>query len=118
MSENKGMHPQILSLIRLKDEGRQALMKGDYAKNLEINYLIQVEMQSKDRDSELFDNVKKERKILEGFKYNGGSKNWVKSKKRQYEEWWESTIQRLYDKGYLSNEKYGFHDPAKGRQSQ
>jgi len=101
-----GIHPQITSLLRLKDEGREAMMKKDYKAGLETMYYISMEIKREDRDNVLFESIEKERITLRQFRYDGVLKKWMKERFKIYETWWETILFILDSKGYLSNDKY------------
>ena len=119
MSSN-GIHPQIISLLKLKDEGRSHMIKGQYYEALKIMKFINIEISREDRDKEIVKKILQEIATLNGFTYKKGSgrRNRIKSMSHNYNEWWETIFYILETKGYLSNEKYGYHDPSNGRKSE
>ena len=106
------IHPEISSLIRLKDQARDLRIEGKHEPLLETLYALMDELKTEDQDSETLGAIEKEFITLDNFKYPGEKKKWIKDHKKTYLKWYRTIIQILWDKHYLENEKYGMVYPA------
>lgn len=105
-------HPEISSLIRLKDQARELRIARKYEPLIETLYALMDELKAEDRDKEIHTEMEKEIQTLSNFTYEGQRKKWLKKYAKKYLEWYRVIIQILWDKHYLENEKYGMVYPA------
>lgn len=107
MSSN-AIHPQVFSLLKLKDEGRELMVEKKYNQAVRIMQYIYFEVEVKDRNTELNTKIKNEIITLDNYAYPGGIKKRVKTMESVYKQWWNSILITLRTKGYLTNAKHAF----------
>jgi len=105
-------HPEISSLIRLKDQARDLRIERKYESLLETLYALMDELKTEDQDKNTLDSIDKEFITIANFKYPGEKRKWLNDRKNIYLKWYRIIIQILWDKHYLENEKYGMVYPA------
>jgi len=100
------MHPEILSLQRLKDQGREEIKLGKYEDLIDTLWCWNVELKEEDQDTELITLLEKEIATLDTFKYPGGKEDRIKKHIPQYKNWYKRTMKHTWKKGYFENKKY------------
>ena len=101
------IHPEILSLQRLKDQARDEIKKSLWEDLLLSLWCWNVELKEVDQDKGLIDKIDKEQITLRGFRYPGGKTKRIKERIKKYKEWYTKTLKQTWDKGYFENKKYG-----------
>jgi hypothetical protein len=115
---SSGIHPQIFSLLKLKDEILTHLGFRDYESALNKMYFMYMELEKKDHDDTIFEKLRKERITIRRFAHPGGAITRMNTMSRVYESWFDSMMVTLNTKGYFTNAKYGHYDPSNGRKSE
>ena len=100
------IHPEILSLQRLKDQAREQVQKGHWQALLDTLWCWNVELKDVDQDKNLIDKISKELMTLSGFAYPGGRNTRMNDMKKIYKRWYSKTMKHTWDKGYFENKKY------------
>ena len=109
-------HPLIASILSSMELSEQALHAGDAEKGMD--HLIRALLKVKPADSpkELLLKIQQEYAYLGqllAMKRNERMRLTV----RYYQELTAEAWAVFWDKGYLSGEAYGFHDPSRGRRT-
>ena len=101
-------HPEIGSLVRAKDQMIDNLKKKNYIGALSDMRGLLIEIKESDvEDKKLFDNVGKEENQARGTESNRQYNRHLETSAHTYWKWAHQIIQILWDKGYLSDKKYG-----------
>jgi hypothetical protein len=101
------LHPEILSLQRLKDNLRDnELKRQNWDAVLESLWCWNIELKEEDQDKDLIDKIEKEQITLSNFQYPGGKKKRITKMKKTYKSWYTQTMKLTWEKGYFENRKY------------
>jgi len=100
-------HPEIGSLVRAKDEMWRYLEEQNYIMTLRKMSTILSDIKKDDVPQELFDKVFKEENQAQGTESNRQYQRHLKTSAPAYRKWARQIVQILWDKGYLSDKKYG-----------
>lgn len=100
------IHPEILSLQRLKDQAREEVKHRQWEALIGSLWLWNIELKEIDQDKELIDKIEKEQITIDGFAYPGGKKDRMNDMKKIYKRWYAKTLKLTWDKGYFENKKY------------
>jgi len=106
LSDKMSIHPEILSLQRLKDQARDQVRNNQWEALLDSLWCWNVELKEIDQDTELIDKIHKEQITLDGYAYPGGKNTRMRDMKKIYKEWYSTTMTHTWDKGYFENKKY------------
>ena len=106
-------HPEIGSLVRAKDQMIDNLKKKNYIGALSDMRGLLIEIKESDvEDKKLFDNVGKEENQARGTESNRQYNRHLETSAHTYWKWAHQIIQILWDKGYLSDNKYDMYFSA------
>jgi len=100
------IHPEILSLQRLKDLARNQVQTYRWEALLDSLWCWNVELKDEDQDKPLIEKIEKEQITLEGFSYPSGKNDRIKKTKSLYKEWYRTTMKHTWAMGYFENKKY------------
>ena len=100
-------HPEIGSLVRAKDEMWKYIEDEDYIRALRKMFTILSDIKKEDVPDELFDKVFKEEAKVRNTESNKQIKRSLRTAAPTYRKWARQIVQILWDKGYLSDKKYG-----------
>jgi len=107
MSRQSGIHPEIGSLIRHKDEMWAQLRDNNFSGALETMLLILYDIKKEDVNQTIIDSVNQEISLLEAFENQNQRKKRLIQQRKTYWGWARNIVQILWDKQYLLSQKYG-----------
>jgi len=102
-----GVHPEISSLVRHKDEMWSQLQAGNYTAALETMLVILYDIENKDVPQDLVNKVNREITVLERFESNAQHQDRLKKSRPRYWKMAHAVQQVLWAKDYLVNKRYG-----------
>jgi len=112
-------HPQIGSIIRFRDQIYTALyVRNDIKSFLNECIGLMSILKPGDYSAELEEAIRDEQKFFDNNKSIQKDKERKRNRRKKYTQWFRQLNKILWDKKYLENATYGFHDPAKGRISE
>lgn len=113
-STSRGVHPEITSLIRKRDEIHSVLYTHDYAPGLAIQQMIGLlfELEEKDQDEEIIEDLMKKFHFLSTMASQTNRNIHGKAMKPVLWGLMRKINKILWDGDYLTNEKYRGITPA------
>ena len=112
MSNKKGSHPEIGSLIRLKDEMWQALEDRNYTLGLRKMLRILLDIKAADAPPKLKTSIMLEIKNLNRYNFAKTNNKHIADMSTTYWAWGHDVVQILWSKNYLIDESYGMFYPS------
>ena len=122
------IHPATQQILNLKSAVEAYMLNKQFLKAFEaMNYLIG-SMAPEDKlimvvyksgtSKPLLEVIRDEERRHREIKGLKQLASRISNKRYTYRSWLDMIMNQLHTKGYLSGEKFGFHDPSKGRKSE
>ncbi len=103
----KGSHPEIGSLIRLKDDMWKALEEGNHVLGLRKMLRILMDIKEADSPKPMREKIRLELIGINSNRFNRKASSRVDRMSRYYWDWGHKVVQILWDKDYLIDDSYG-----------
>lgn len=100
------------------DRASRCLQAHHFIEAVECLHGVVNFMEKPDRPTEIYEALRKEANYLRSIPYPSRREEYLSRAKVRYWDWHAEIQQRLFEKGYLNQEKWGgFHDPSGGQRS-